>query len=802
MRIVLSWLQELVEWRGTVSELSSLLVNEGIEVEAIEEVGIHTEAIVTAQVIEVMPHPAADHLAVCTVYDGSSRRQVVCGAPNVQVGQLVALALPGARLPNGQVLDSRKIRGIDSQGMLCSESELGIGEDHSGIVVLDEKIGVGVPLYKVYPPDVVLEIGITPNRADALSHYGVARIIAAASGCTARLPAVEEIQAQQVIPIEIVEPDLCPRYAGALLEGVHPYPSPPWLARRLQLAGVRSRNLIVDVTNYVMLECGQPLHAFDYERLAQGRIVVRRAIQNERITTLDGVERTLDSETLCICDAERPQAVAGIMGGLESAISSETRQVLIESAYFAPRNIRRTAKTLGLHTDAAYRFERGTDVEMVPYALRRAATLIARLSNAQITHWADCYPRPWKEPTVEFRFDHARRVLGMDISRSTFISAIAGRGFNIISEGEKGLTVRVPSFRHDVRSEIDLIEEVAIGVGYDTVPPSPSVTLSLSLDTVPAPLEVSPVRQDVRQYLAAIGFHEALSYNLSDPATLLEAEKAVEIANALGRERSVLRQWLLPTMVEILSRNARCGVRIIRVFEIGKVFRQEHTITSTGIPVTEEEHLCIALAGIYRERHWLEPSRPVDFFDLKSAVEGLTRRFRMLCQWRVASRMSHLHQWLQDPVVEILLDGQVIGYAGSISPRLLRQYDIADGAVVAELSMKPFYERRIQWDHYQPPSPFPTVVRDIAVVVDSTIPSAALEATIRDAIGELVSDVAPFDVFEHPGLGEGKKSIAFTLTFSSSERTLTDEEVNMAVEQAVKALASAYGAVLRSSTTQ
>ena len=797
MRIVLSWLREYVEWNGSVEQLADSLTRLGIEVESIESVGGSLAKVVVGTVLEVLAHPKADRLRVCTVFDGQQSRRIVCGTPNVRQGQRVALALPGAELPNGTHIELRSIRGIESEGMICSEQELGLGNDHDGILTFEGTIQPGTLLSELFPPDVVLEIGITPNRADALSYFGIARMLSASLGLSSSLPCMKVAESFSIpCTIELSVPELCIRYAARVLEHVQIVPSPIWMKRRLERSGIRPRNLVVDVTNYVMLECGQPLHAFDVATIHGGHIIVRPARDGETLTTLDGIERTLDSTVLCIADAERPHAIAGVMGGAYSAISESTTHVLIESAYFDPSSIRRTSKALGLQTEASYRFERGTDIEMIPYALDRAAALIAAYTGARVSTMLDVYPHPRVPLELSLRTDRVTRILGTPLSDDEVDEALRRSGLMARRKRSGLVTVNVPSYRTDITQEIDLIEEVAIARDYETIPASPVAVVPFSAQKIPQTLAVPERRGELRRWLADVGFHESLSFSLQDPSTLIEPERCLELANPLGRERSVLRQWLIPAMVEILSRNARYGARSMRLFEIGKVF----FTSQYGDGIAEEhEHLVLAIAGHHGPRHWLEEHRNVDLYDIKGILDGLFKRFRVSYQWNSHHQPSDVQSWLMQPILEVVHDGHVIGIVGQLDQRLAHSADVPEAAFLAELSLEPIYGTLRQVQHYRPPSPYPSVERDLAFIVDRTIPAQILAETIQATAGELLQTVELFDVYEHPSLGEGNKSLAFTLTFGSKERTLTDEEVEHAIEHVVDSLAQRHGAQLRRS---
>ncbi len=797
MRIVLSWLREYVEWIGSVQQLTDALTRLGIEVESIESVGGSFPKVVVGYVLEVSAHPRADRLRVCIVFDGQQSRRIICGASNVRQGQRVALALPGAELPNGIHIEQRPIRGIESEGMICSEHELGLGNDHDGILTFEDTIPAGTLLSELFPPDVVLEIGITPNRADVLSYFGIARMLAASYGLASRMPCVS-VEESFSIPctIELPVPELCRRYAARVLEHVQIVPSPIWMKRRLEHSGIRPRNLVVDVTNYVMLECGQPLHAFDFATIHGGRIIVRPARDGETLTTLDGIERTLDPTVLCIADAERPLAIAGVMGGAHSAITESTTHVLIESAFFDPSSIRRTSKALGLQTDASYRFERGTDIEMIPYALDRAAALLAEYAGARVSTMLDVYPSPRVPLELSLRTNRVTRILGTALSDDEVDEALRRSGLMARHERQGLFTVDVPSYRTDITQEIDIIEEIAIARDYETIPTSSVAVVPFNAQKIPQTLAVPERRGELRRWLADIGFHESLSFSLQDPSTLIEPERGLELANPLGRERSILRQWLIPAMVEILSRNARYGARSMRLFEIGKVF----FTSQNGESLAEEhEHLVLAVAGHRGQRHWLEEHRYVDLYDIKGVLDGLFKRFRVSYQWNSHHQPSDVQSWLMQPMLEIVHDGHVIGIVGQLDRQLAHRADILEAAFLAELSLEPIYSTLRQQQRYRPPSPYPSVERDLAFIVDRTIPAQLLAETIRASAGELLQTVELFDVFEHPSLGEGNKSLAFALTFASKERTLTEGEVEHAIEQVVDSLAERHGAQLRRS---
>ncbi|MCX7929704.1 MAG: phenylalanine--tRNA ligase subunit beta [Chlorobi bacterium] len=806
MRILLSWLREYVEWSGTSEQLVALLIHSGIEVESVEHCGIDSDNIVSATIVGVEPHPNADRLTVCTVNDGIGNVRVVCGAPNVATGQRVALARVGAQLPNGARIERRVIRGVESEGMLCSERELGLGDRHDGILVLEDSIPPGYNLRSVFPPDTVLEVSVTPNRADALSHFGIARIVATANTLRATLPEVILSEADGPrFEVDIAEPQLCWRYRARLLENVHIVQSPKWLQIRLQRAGLRPRNVVVDVTNYVMLECGHPLHAFDFDKIKGGRIIVRCAQPHEKhFETLDGIDRPLDPSMLCICDSAGPVAIAGIIGGANSAISDSTQRVLLESAYFLPSSIRRTAKKLGLQTDASFRFERGVDIEMLSYALDRAAALIAELTDARISGFVDRYPTKKQQPTVSFCFERAERLLGVQLDRDAITASLEAGGFDITQHRDDGLVLRVPTYRQDISEEIDIVEEVAIAIGYDSIPVPHYITIPQVSGTIPSVLRPVSYQDKIRHILTAIGFHEALSYNLCDPESAIDPANAIELSNPLGRERSVLRQWLVPSLVEMMSRNARHGVESIRLFDIAKVFSADAMVHSG---IAERAHLGLACAGKATRQHWLSGERDFDLYDIKGVVErivmllaGVRSEYDLIhnLHWQITDD-ERFRRWFELPLLKVILHGRVIGHVGKVHSELTSQMDIPAAAFIGELELEGFTYREQLFNKYVPPSPFPTIIRDIALIVDCSVQSGDIVTVIAESAGQWLLSVEPFDVFVHPSFGERRKSIAFRLTFGSSERTLTDEDVAVLLDKILAALSERFDARLRTS---
>ena len=628
MRVSLEWLREYVDVTGSPEDLARRLTMAGLEVEALHRLGEGIHGVVVAEVLDVRQHPHADRLSVCRVHDGQEVLEIVCGAPNVRPGMKAPLARVGAKLPDGRVIRKAKIRGVESRGMLCSEQELNLAQTSDGIYALPDDLPVGVDLRQALAlEDWILEIGVTPNRPDCLSLVGVAREVAAITGAGWRLPPVAPQEAQEPVSqwasVEIREPELCWRYAARVLLDVRVAPSPRWLARRLEAAGLRPINNVVDVTNYVLLELGHPLHAFDCDRLAGRRIVVQRAKGGERFTTLDGVARTLPEDALLICDARGPVAVAGVMGGQDSGVTEATRTVLLESAYFLPASVRRTSKRLGLTTEASYRFERGTDPQGLILALDRAARLIAELSGARVARGRlDVYPRPWTPRRIRLRPARVRRVLGIPLSAQEIRERLQRLGLTVTQGGEESLEVAIPSHRVDLDQEADLIEEVARLGGYDQIPtPLPSGSLMSEALEPPAPWPA------VRRALLGQGWNEVISYSFMDLGDLDRLRipqdhplrRTVVLRNPLSTEQAHLRTTLLPGLLRALRWNQHRGVTRGKLFEWGRIF-----LPQPGEKLPREP---MRIGGVWwgtREpQGWHRPAAEADFFDVKGAVEGL-----------------------------------------------------------------------------------------------------------------------------------------------------------------------------------
>ena len=826
MRVPISWLKEFVDIPVPVADLAERLTFAGLEVSSIHRIGLpgsdlpwDPERIVVGQVLEVKPHPNADRLVLAVVEYGPGRvKTVVTGAPNLKVGdsgQRVAFALEGARLrdaysatPGTATLTGRKVRGVYSDGMVLSEKELGLSDDHTGILLLDEAATIGAPLVD-HLGDEVLELEILPNMARCLSVIGVAREVAALTGGRARVPQPSMLATGEPIAgkvrVAIADPGLAARYTATLVTGVRIGPSPAWMRRRLRLVGVRPINNVVDVTNYVMLEWGQPLHAFDYEvlvRRAEGvpEITVRPARPGEILVTLDGVTRTLAPDRLIIADTDGAIAVAGVMGGAETEVTDGTRTVLLEAANFHFVSIRKTTQALKLPSEASARFGRGVPAAIAEPAAIRATELIRTVAGGTIAAGiADCYPAPQKPAVVTLRTADAKRILGIDVAREEMARILTALEFTCQSAGETALHVTAPVSRLDIGTGVegvhDLLEEVARILGYDRLPATDLA------DTLPPQRNNTAMEQEerVRDLLTVAGLQEVVSYRLTTPereARLAseiagEPEAYVRLANPISADRTVMRRALLPGLLEGLAQNARLRDRLW-FFELGPVFLP---VSGEALPA-EPRRLAIGMAGPVVPASWraLEPGR-TDFFTLKGVVEALLAGLHFT---EVTFDPMSDPLWAPGRAARVAIQGVAVGGLGEAHPRVRAAYDLAVAPVcLAELDLDRLLARIPGSYPVRPVPRFPPVLEDIALVVDEAIPAADLHAAIRAAGGPLLAEVRLFDVYRGEQLPSGKKSLAFSLAFQAADRTLTDAEVEAEKRRILDAVFRGLGALLR-----
>lgn len=818
MKISINWLNDYVKPLPSAEDVADRLTSSGLEVEEIIRIGRDFDGVVVGRVLDVRKHPNADRLTLCRVDIGTGEPlQIVCGAPNVSADQLVPVATVGSTLelppraegeqPQTLRIEKRKVRGEHSEGMICAEDELGLSEDHSGIMVLDSDAQVGRRFIDylrrkgVSPSDSVLDISITPNRPDATSHFGVARDIAALIGARFSRPEVthDVSGSSGEIDIQIANADACPRYVGVVVRGVTIGESPEWLIQRLLAVGLRPRNNVVDVTNYVMFECGQPLHAFDLNRLAGPAIRVRKSEGGEAFRTLDAQNRTLPAGTLLICDAERPVAIAGVMGGANSEVDATTSDLLIESAYFDPSIVRRASRALGLQTDSSYRFERGVDRDGQAWAAARAAELIVELAGGRIDDARDEHPSLPDVRTVDLRLERVATVLGVDIPRERIERDLSAIGFEVES-GEGVLTCRVPTFRPDVEREIDLIEEVARLFGYDNIP-SPARTAIPS--AAPRVRPIDRIHDDLVSRLASIGLHEVHTNSmlrretaerfLTPPPVHVSGLTVVETLNPISREMAALRPSLLPGLLQVMQHNNNHGQDRLAFFEFGHVFAAT-TNRDTIIPgYDERHHLLIGCAGEAEAASWKGAARPFDFFDVKGIVEHLLASMgiegvRFVPDYSETS-VTRYSARIESP------GGARIGVIATVASGIQHDHDLPE-VHFAELNLDALVELAPLDHAYEPVSRFPVVERDIALLASRSVPAADLVATIEAGGGELLRRTTLFDLYEGDRLGSDRRSLAFNLQFAA-DRTLTDAEVEERVTRIVSRLQSDHGAELR-----
>lgn len=800
MIVTYNWLKEYVDFDFSPEELAHRLTMVGLEVDAMEKLGGGLDSVIVARLLSVVPHPEADRLTLCQVDTGTETLQVVCGARNHQAGDLVALAQVGTVLPGDVEIRKSKIRGHESCGMLCSEKELGLAKESEGIMILPPGLPLGRPLFEALGrKDVRFELGLTPNRPDCLSVVGVAREVSAMAGTALKVPAPRVLEDGAGITadtsVTVVEPERCPRYAARLIKGVKIGPSPEWLARRLESVGMRSINNVVDVTNFVLLELGHPLHAFDFNLLRERRIVVKSARDGDAFVTLDSQPRALTGSDLTIRDGEGAVALAGIMGGENSEIKPETTDVLLESAYFHPGTIRRTSKRLGIHTESSHRFERGADVDMVPLALDRAAALIQQLAGGTVSRGRiDVYPRPIEKKTLFLTPRRASDVLGLDIDAETIKALLDAIGFDVRLSRE-GLTVQVPSFRPDVERDIDLIEEVARLNGYDRIP----ATMPTGRMVCRQAPSVQPQVRRLRDFMVGAGFSEAINYSFVAEAFWdrigLRADDrrrdTVRVLNPLTEEQAVMRTSLVPSLLETVCRNLAYRNNDLRIFELRPVF---HPVVGNELP-DEKLRLTAILCGRRHPDGWAQERAAVDFYDLKGIAEEVLRLFGVTAvQWPSGNVEPFFHPGKS---CEIHGSGGLLGTLGEVHPRTLEAFEIDQPVYLLDVDLAALFAIASGSAKFRPLSRYPDVCRDSAFLIDDRIRAEQVFAVLDGIKNKNIEDLVLFDVYRGQGIPEGKKSFAIRVRYRSLEKTLTEEEIQAAHGKIVRALKKNLDAEIR-----
>jgi phenylalanyl-tRNA synthetase beta chain len=799
MKVPLSWLKEYVDIDISNDELAHKLTEAGLEVSDIQVIGGSWDKVYVGRITAVDPHPNADRLRLATVDLGNKQMTVVCGAPNLVVNDKIAFAMVGARLIDGHTgkleeLKPAKIRGVASEGMVCSEKELGISDNHEGILVVPQEYEIGKPLTD-YMGDAIFDIDVTPNRADCLSVTGIAREVAALTGKKFKMPDLSYKESgkpvESYVSVEIQAADLCPRYCATVIEDIKLEPSPKWMQDRLTACGMRPIINIVDVTNYVMLELGQPLHSFDYKQVKGQKIIVRRAGEGEAMYTLDAQERTFTADILLIADAERPVAVAGIMGGLSSEVQEYTKTILLESANFSQAVIHKGALKLKLGSEASGRFEKGLNPELTYFAAKRATQLMAQLGAGTVAKGiVDCYPGKAEKKPVSIAERDVKRLLGFELGINEIEKCLVALGLEC-EKVDGIIRAYKPWWRNDINFTADLVEEVARVYGYDNIPES---LLSSPLPSGDGS-RLFTFRQQLRETMLALGFQEIISYPLTSLETLkklsaqgdLPGPTPLKLENAMSRELEYLRTSVRMGVLSVLARNQRNRENNIRLFEVSKAFIPR----SKDLP-KENEVLCGLVDSVVPDLYWQVKPRLADFYFAKGVVQTV------LAKYGIEADFVPCEDTSLNPArsAEIIFNKAKIGVVGEIHPRVLANFDIAEKAFIFELDVDKLFAIASKPLVYKTASKYPSVTRDIALLVGADVTYDKIQAVLKKF--SIVSEVKLFDLYEGKQVPAGKKSMAFRLTYQMADRTLKDEEVDGIQKQILGLLSKEFGAELRS----
>jgi phenylalanyl-tRNA synthetase beta chain len=804
MKVSFNWLKDYVSFEQSPEEIAELLTLAGLEVEDIQQIGSDLDGVIVGEVLECTQHPNADRLTICKVTTGDEPVQIICGAPNVRAGQKVPVATVGSTLPillddgTHLTIKKSKIRGEVSMGMICAEDELGLGDDHSGIMVLDSALKVGTPISQVLQLnlDYVFEIGLTPNRPDASCHLGVARDLSAVLNKPLKKPFKEFSDQHSVaetsdfIDIRITDTDKCYRYVGILIKDVTIADSPDWLKNRLKAIGLRPINNVVDATNFVLHELGQPLHAFDYELVAGKKIEVKSFTESVSFTTLDEVKREVPSGALFICDGKKPVALAGIMGGLNSEINPSTKDVLIESAYFEPVGIRKTSKFLALQSDSSYRFERGVDPAITRIAAYRCAQIISEIAGGKIVEpHLDVHPVKTQPKTITLRLQRLNKILGTSLSLIQALSTLRSLEFDVRKKSENEMICVVPTFRPDVNEEIDLIEEVARIYDYNKIP---------SLDTIQIPRpEILPAREiflkRIREIVKSLDYREIYANSLlpeTQAAEFADQSNFVRTLNPITKDTAVLRPSLIPGLLRAAAFNFNRGAKNVRFFEIGNIFRYQAPGTYHK-DILEETWIMLGTGGYAKDEFWSHAQEQYTFFDIKGSAEILLKSLRV----------DHLISTVKvsDTELAYYMSDKLVGRVLEIPARQKKNYDIELPIFTATFSLNLLLElcKTLPIQIYKPVPKFPGIDFDLALLVDSTVDAGDMESVIRTIAGPRLKSISVFDVFEGQSLGTGKKSLGFRMRFIDESKTLTIKDVDGIISKVLKNLDRSFNAKLR-----
>ncbi len=810
MKLSYSWLKEYLECGLTPQEIADAMTSIGIEVDSVSEEEKLCPEVVVAEVKECVMHPDSDHLHITKVDDGTGELiTVVCGAPNVAAGQKVLFARIGAVLPGDFKIKKSKIRGVESFGMICAEDELGIGNDHSGIKVLpaDAPVGVTARDYLGLKSEAVIEYEITANRVDAASHIGVARDLYAylklnGIPCSFSYPDVSAFAEGEgeAIPVEVQDVDGAPEYDGITIRDVKVGPSPEWLQEKLLAIGLHPINNVVDISNFVLFELGQPLHTFDADKIAGGKVIVRRAAEGEKIVTLDGVERNLHANDMVIANAEGPMCIAGVFGGIDSGVTESTVNVFLESAYFDPGSIRKTSKSHGLQTDASFRYERGADPGIIPLAARRAALLIQELAGGHITGKVQVnYPQPIEKKVIDLDYDRIENFIGKKIGHEVIENILTWLSYDFIEKRQGGAKVAAPSYMIDVYRECDVVEEILRIYSYNNIELPHHMKMSVGTTPVPDP---ETVRNYISNFLAANGFNETMNNSLTKSAyyaglTAFPEERCVRIVNPLSADLNVLRQTLILNGLEVVAYNVNRQIGTLKTFEYGSVY-QRLPETDGKTLASYEEHQCFTLLmSGSPARSWREGARKGSFYELKGYLELLLKRYAVDI-FTLETKPAPSDIFAEGISYSLPGTHEPLAVIGTVSPALARKFDVRQPVFAAEICWQTLLKlvSRVKVKFQEMPK-FPEVRRDLAVLIDENVAYADLCRAAQKSVKKILKQVSLFDVYRGDKIPEGKKQYAINFVLQDPEKTLTDQEVEKAMSRLLATFQNQFGAVLR-----
>ena len=804
----LEWLKQYVDINIPTDELVDKITRVGLEVETVTNLGEGLEGVLTGKVTHIERHPNSDHLWICQMDYGQGIVQILTGAQNVHQDDMVPVAVVGSRLPNGMKLKKAKMRGLDSFGMLCSAEELGIDsklllpEQRNGIFILPPDTPIGVDIKEVLGlNDTVIDIDLTANRADCFSIIGLAREIAAVTGCELKMPALEVKEAAggnaaDMAAIKIEAADLCQRFAVRVLKNIKIGPSPDWMQKRLRACGVRPISNVVDVTNYVMLELGQPMHAYDYDKVADHTLVVRRAANGEKLVTLDEQERILDDSMITIADTKHAVGLGGVMGGLETEVTDATVNVMLEAATFNGPSIRRTSRSLGLRSEASGRFERGVDTVLTHNALNRAANLLEAMGACEtVAGIVEAYPEPVQPTVINVAPEAINNRIGITISKEEMIATLTSLQFAVAEEGEN-LLVTVPSWRSDVTCDADISEEIARIHGLDHI----ESHLPVLGVTQGRQFVIEDVKDSIQDYMAGVGMSEVMTYSFINPSAFdklqLPADdsrrQAIELLNPITDEFKVMRTTMASSLLNAAAYNLARQQAKAAVFEVGRIYLPKQ-LPLKEFP-EERSMLCAVISGKCNDLSWCTCRDNVDFYDIKGVAEGLLAKLQFNDYKLVHYAVPYLHPGKSCAIEH---DGKIIGWFGEVHPLVQEAFGLAQEAYLLELEVAPLVEAATAVPQYQHLPKYPSMSRDIAVVVPAEVTNAELEQVIRKHAGKLLQDVRVFDIYTGKQVAEGCKSMAFNLTYQAADRTLTDAEVDESMKKVIAEVGEAYKAKLR-----